>query len=105
MYPKPRDFTLGLFKYKTTDADSEFPTDADLRNTIRDGLTGTAMPGWKELLSDKEIDALIAKIKVFGYWDEEDPADLKPIEMGEMPAVMPEILAVGRENYQTICAE
>ena len=105
MYPKPRDFTLGLFKYKTTDADSEFPTDADLRNTIRDGLTGTAMPGWKELLSDKEIDALIAKIKVFGYWDEEDPADLKPIEMGEMPAVTPEILAVGRENYQTICAE
>jgi len=105
MYPMPRDFTLGLFKYKTTDSDSEFPTDADLRDTIRDGLVGTAMPGWKDILNDKEIDALIAKIKVFGYWDEEDPADLKPIEMGAMPAATPEMLAIGKEHFETICAE
>ncbi len=44
MYPKPRDFTLAVFKYKTTHADSELPTDDDLRKTIKDGIRGTAMP-------------------------------------------------------------
>ncbi|MDQ7069386.1 MAG: c-type cytochrome [Rhodobacterales bacterium] len=105
MYPLPRDFTLGLFKYKTTDADSEFPTDDDLRNTIRDGLTGTAMPGWKTILTDVEIDALIEKIKVFGYWDEEDPEDLAPIDLGTMPVVTPDLLALGREKFEGICAD
>lgn len=107
MYPAPRDFTLGLFKYKTTDADSEFPTDDDLRSTIRNGLTGTAMPGWKGILTDVEIDALIEKIKVFGYWDGEtaDELGLKPIEMGAMPAATPEMLARGKAQFEVICAE
>lgn len=105
MYPAPRDFTLGLFKYKTTNADSEFPTDADFRTTIRDGLTGTAMPGWKTILSDAEIDALIQKIKVLGYWDEEDPADLEPIDLGTPPVVTPELLAQGREQFVKACVQ
>ncbi len=105
MYPAPRDFTLGLFKYKETDADSEFPTDAELRDTIRNGLPGTAMPGWKTLLTDAEIDALIEKIKVFGYWDEEDPEDLTPIELGTPPAVTPELLARGREGFVKACVQ
>ena len=106
MYPAPRDFTLGLFKYKTTDSDSEFPTDDDLRSTIKNGLTGTAMPGWKDLLTDTEIDALIEKIKVFGYWDGEsaDELGLNPIEMGAMPAATPEMLAIGKKNFESICA-
>lgn len=105
MYPAPRDFTLGLFKYKTTDADSEFPTDADLRVTIRDGLSGTAMPGWKTMLSDAEIDALIQKIKVFGYWEEEDPADLTPIELGTPPDVTEALLANGRKQFEKACVQ
>ncbi len=107
MYPAPRDFTLGLFKYKTTDSESEFPSDDDLRNTIRNGLTGTAMPGWKSLLTDAEIDGLIQKIKAFGYWDEETPEDLglNPIEMGAMPPATPEMLALGKQKFETICAE
>ncbi len=105
LYPAPRDFTMGLFKYKTTDANSEFPTDADLRNTIRDGLQGTAMPGWKSILSDAEIDALIRKIKVLGYWDEEDPADLAPIDLGTRPEVTPELLAQGRKQFEKACVQ
>ncbi len=104
MYPLPRDFTLGLFKYKTTDSDSEFPTDEDLRSTIRDGLTGTAMPAWKEILTDAEIDALIEKIKVFGYWDDLEPDEIAPIDLGTRPEVTPELLALGREKFETICA-
>ncbi len=107
MYPAPRDFTLGLFKYKTTDADSEFPTDVDLRETIREGLPGTAMPGWKTILSDSEIDALIYKIKVFGYWEEETEEDLEltPIELGTPPEVTPQVLANGRVQFEKACVQ
>ncbi|MFT7592744.1 MAG: DMSO reductase family type II enzyme heme b subunit [Paracoccaceae bacterium] len=107
MYPAPRDFTLGLFKYKTTDSDSEFPTDADLRETIREGLPGTAMPGWKTILSDAEIDALIYKIKTFGYWEEETAEDLglTAIELGTPPEVTDAALANGRVQFEKACRE
>ncbi len=106
MYPAPRDFTLGLFKYKTTDADSEFPTDADFRKTIMEGLPGTAMPAWKTLLTDAEVTGLIQLIKEFGGWEEEDPEDLSPIEMGTPPAVVtPELLAQGRKQFIAACVQ
>ncbi|NOX72115.1 MAG: c-type cytochrome, partial [Alphaproteobacteria bacterium] len=105
MYPAPRDFTLALFKYKTTDANSEFPTDADLRQTIREGLPGTTMPGWKTILNDAEIDALIQKIKVYGYWEEEDPADLSPIDLGTAPEVTQALLANGRKQFEKACVQ
>lgn len=103
-YPKPRDFTLALFKYKTTDADTEFPSDDDFRAIIRDGLPGTGMPGWKSILSDAEIDALIFKIKQFGEWEEEE-LDYAPIEMGNKPEATPELLAEGRKQFVKACVQ
>ncbi len=103
-YPVPRDFTLALYKYKTTDADSEFPTDEDFRRTIRDGLTGTGMPGWKSILSDAEIDALIYKIKQFGEWEEDD-IDYAPIDMGTKPEVTPALLTQGRTQFEKACVQ
>jgi len=103
-YPRPRDFTLALFKYKTTDADSEFPSDADFRRTIMDGLPGTGMPGWSGILSDAEVDALIFKIKQFGYWEEEE-IESSPIEMGTMPEVTADLLAQGREQFVKACVQ
>ena len=105
MYPKPRDFTLALFKYKSTDADSEFPTDDDFFKTIAQGLPGTAMPAWGGVLSDDEIRALIRKIKEFGEW-EEDEIDYAPIEMpAAMPAASPELLARGRAQFVKACVQ
>ena len=103
-YPLPRDFALAIFKYKTTDADTEFPSDDDFRTTIREGLTGTAMPGWKTLLTDAEIDALIFKIKAFGGWEEEE-MDYAPIEMGSKPEATPELLAEGRVQFEKACVQ
>jgi DMSO reductase family type II enzyme heme b subunit len=104
-YPRPRDFTLALFKYKTTDANSEFPSDADFRNTIKNGLTGTGMPAWSGILSDAEIDALIEKIKVFGEWDGEE-IDYTPIQMPDpMPEATPELLAQGRAQFVKACVQ
>ena len=64
LFPRPRDFTLGLFKYKSTPA-GQPPTDSDLRQVIANGLTASAMPYFRDLLSDSEIDAVLAQVKQF----------------------------------------
>ena len=64
MYPRPRDFSLALFKYKTSPGTLP-PRDEDLFNTIKNGLPGTGMPGWASLLSDEQIRSLIPAIKSF----------------------------------------
>src|SRR3546814_15097631 len=45
---RPRDFTLGLFKFRLTPS-SSMPTDGDLLRTITRGVRGTAMPSWHML--------------------------------------------------------
>ena len=43
LFPKPRDFTKGIFKFQSTPSGS-LPTDGDLERTIRNGMPGSAMP-------------------------------------------------------------
>lgn len=77
LYPKPRDFTLGLFKYKTSPG-TQPARDEDLFETIKHGLKATGMPGWSTLLSDKEINDLIPVLKSFdtaATWAPEDADD------------------------------
>jgi mono/diheme cytochrome c family protein len=64
LYPRPRDFTLGLFKYKTSPGELP-PRDEDLFNAIKQGLNGTAMPSWKSIFNDEQINSLIPIIKDF----------------------------------------
>ncbi len=77
LYPKPRDFTTALFKYKTSPG-KMMPRDEDLFHTIKFGLNGTVMPAWKSLLSDDQIKSLIPVIKgfdTFGAWAPKDAPD------------------------------
>jgi len=60
---KPRDFTLGKFKFSTT-ARNTLPTDDDLKKTITNGLPTSAMPNYR-LLDDASKDAVIGYIKTF----------------------------------------
>jgi len=64
LYPRPRDFTLGLFKFKTSPGDLP-PRDKDLFEVVKFGLPGTSMPGWSALLSDEQIHELVTLIKTF----------------------------------------
>lgn len=41
--PRPRDFTLGRYKLRTTETGS-LPTDEDIVRSVREGLPGSAMP-------------------------------------------------------------
>jgi DMSO reductase family type II enzyme heme b subunit len=78
MYPRPRDFSLALFKFKSSPG-TELPRDEDLFRTIKYGLPGTAMPGWglkgRALLTDEQIQSLVPVIKGFDItqaWPPED---------------------------------
>ncbi len=64
LIPRPRDFTLGQFKYKST-APGQPPSDADLIGVVANGLPESAMPYWKGTLSDADIRDVVAYIKTF----------------------------------------
>src|ERR1700757_2055882 len=57
IYPRPRDFSSGIFKYKSTAA-GEPPTDEDLLRTIAYGLPASAMPYFAGILSSEELAAV-----------------------------------------------
>src|ERR1700730_2529144 len=64
MIPRPRDFSSGGFKYKSTAA-GESPTDEDLLRTVRDGLPASAMPYFVGLLSTEELSAVVEQVKSY----------------------------------------
>lgn len=61
LYPYPRDFRLGKFKFKSTPLRRP-PTDADLVRVIRQGIPGSAMPAFTTL-PDEEVLALVDYVK------------------------------------------
>jgi cytochrome c oxidase cbb3-type subunit 2 len=64
MYPPPRDFTSGNFKYRSTPSGS-LPTDEDLRLVISRGIPQSWMPGWDDFLSETQISDVIDYLKLF----------------------------------------
>lgn len=59
--PYPRDFRLGKFKFKSTPLRRP-PTDEDLTSTIRYGISGTAMPAFRNL-GPREVASLVDYVK------------------------------------------
>jgi mono/diheme cytochrome c family protein len=59
--PYPRDYRLGLYKFKSTKKGDK-PTHDDLKKTLIDGIPGTAMPSFA-LLPDVEVEALVDYVK------------------------------------------
>ena len=121
VYPRPRDFTLGLWKYKTSPGDLP-PSDTDLFDTIRHGLPGTSMPGWSRLFTDRQIEGLVQVVKGFdttAIWAPEDADDdafddeghyLKdPLIISEAEPTQgqitysPESVALGKEIFEENC--
>jgi DMSO reductase family type II enzyme heme b subunit len=99
MLPRPRDFTGAIYQIRTT-ASGELPTDADIRRVIDEGMPGTAMPGWKTLLSDSERDALVDYLKSFSRFFQ--GAAPQPLDFGKPPRRSEEGLAEGRRAYEEL---
>ncbi len=97
LFPRPRNFTLGVFKFRTTPSGS-LPTDGDLYRTVTRGVRWTAMPTWHEL-PDKERMAVITFIKTFSTrWKEERPEPA--VVIGDPPRATPALVARGKDLYQ-----
>jgi len=56
--PRPRDFTSGEFKFRTT-ASGELPLRDDVILIVKRGVHGTAMPSWEGILTNAEIDTVV----------------------------------------------
>ena len=107
MIPPPRDFTGAIYQIRTT-ASGNLPTDADLMRALDEGLPGTAMPGWKERLSDRERRDVMAYIKTFSTFFADTTLRPQPLEFGSAPGggTGADALRVGRQFYDSIgCAK
>jgi len=59
--PKPRDFRIGVFKWKST-RPGEWATRHDLSETIRVGIPGTAMPAFADL-SERDRKSVVEYVR------------------------------------------
>ena len=100
LYPWPRDFRKGIFKHRTTPPGS-LPLDKDIYQTIQRGLPGTAMPGWKNALTEEETWSVVQYIKSFSErFENEIPRPA--IEPGPVPPAMPESITTGEKLYKEL---
>jgi len=76
---QPMDFTVGVFKFRTTPTGC-LPTDEDLLNTIENGILRSSMPSFNDL-SKEEKTAVKDYIKAFSpRWKEEYPCKSIPVK-------------------------
>jgi DMSO reductase family type II enzyme heme b subunit len=96
--PRPRDFTKGKYKIRTT-ASGKPPTDADLFRVITEGMPGTSMPAWK-VLPEKDRWNLVAYLKTLA--PEAFKEAPKAAEVPKVVASSKESLARGKEMFEAI---
>ena len=66
VYPKPRDFTSGIYKFRThheTVNGNKLAGDADIFRSINEGLHATSMPGWAGFYTKQQIGQLVRILK------------------------------------------
>lgn len=108
MFPKPRPFASGIFKYRSTPI-GFLPTDADLARTVRNGISGTSMPAFANL-SDREIRVVTEYIKFFSPKWRRPENYATPVRIPPLPGWFADTKARGKRStqgralYTTSCA-
>lgn len=94
---KPRDFTKGIFKFRSTSYGS-LPTDEDLFRTISRGVRWTAMVAQDDL-PEEDRWAVIQYLKTFSpRFQQEQPE--APMPIPKPPLRTKGLIAKGQEVYQ-----
>jgi mono/diheme cytochrome c family protein len=99
LVPRPRDFTTGKYKIRSTESGTP-PTDDDLANSVRRGLYGTAMPGWDRILPDGDIADVVQYVKSLSPQFTAQPP--KPIAVGAGVASSPASIGRGQQAYDKL---
>ena len=116
LYPKPRNFSAGQFKIKSTPGQA-LPTDGDLLQSVTRGLPGSSMPSFSYLTTAERDDVvryvkhLTARTDASGkrvnLFDEAATggAMVKPVDVPAEPAATVQELTLGRDIYKKMqCA-
>jgi len=97
MDPRPRDFTAGTFKCRSTPTGS-LPLDSDLFATIKRGLYASGMPPWGALTAQERTD-LLAYIKDFSPRFATEKLE-PPLQIPPEPADTAASVASGGKIYE-----
>ncbi|QDT32894.1 Cytochrome c6 [Thalassoglobus polymorphus] len=94
MYPRPRDYRKGVYKFTSTPYGSK-PVRSDLIRTVTNGVRGTSMPSFK-MLPPEEIEAVVdyvlalthrgeLELQIAVLADFEEEVDLELVEEESIP--------------------
>jgi cytochrome c len=96
--PRPRNFTTGKFKIRTTPSGA-LPTHQDLVNVIRRGMPYTSMPAWPDL-SDQQVSDIAYFITSFSS-DFSSPENApQPVQLPNAPGATTESAELGKKLYE-----
>ena len=97
LYPRPRNFTTGKFKVRTT-PNGALPTHQDIVNVIRRGMPYTSMPAWPTL-SDQEVSDIAHFITSFSADFSNKETVPQPLALPSAPATTSESIELGKKLY------
>lgn len=100
-YPRPRDLSLGIYKFRST-ASGTPPSDDDLFDTITQGLPGSNMPDWQQL-DEATRWQLVEYLKSLSPVFQQTPP--APVEIAKDPGAAKADAAKGQDAYEQLgCA-
>jgi mono/diheme cytochrome c family protein len=95
--PRPRNFTTGKFKIRTT-PNGALPTHQDLVNVIRRGMPYTSMPAWPDF-TDQQVSDLADFVTSFSP-EFANPENVpKPVALPSAPSSTKESIEQGKKLY------
>ena len=97
LLPKPRNFTSGKFKVRTTPTGA-LPTHQDLVTIIRRGMPYTSMPAWPNF-SDQQVSDLAYYIKSFSPEFANPENAPKPVSLPSAPRSTDDSIELGKKLY------
>jgi mono/diheme cytochrome c family protein len=96
--PRPRNFTTGMFKIRTT-PNGALPTHQDLVNIIRRGMPYTSMPAWPSL-TDQQVSDLAYFITTFSPDFSNKEKTPQPVPIPSAPRATKESVELGKKLYE-----
>lgn len=98
LIPRPRNFTTGKYKIRTTGSGS-LPTTQDIKNVIRRGMPYSSMPPWPQF-TDDEVTDLAYFVKTFSADFQNPEYNVAPVELPKAPKYTKESAEAGRKVYE-----
>lgn len=103
IYPHPRDFRRGAFKFVST-GDGGKPRKSDLARTLRDGLKGTAMPAFG-LLPEANRDLMAAFVTYLSLRGQVEFQTLAALASEDDPTAADDVTGFARERLKVALSQ